>query len=450
MANWIFERRLRKELPTWVEKGWVRPDAQEAILEHASHPGSVRMFTYAVSVLGVLLLGTGVITFFAANWDGIAKLTKLTLLFGSLWLAYGGAAYLLAVKRMPHLGEAMLLLGVLLFGANIMLIAQIYHIDAHYPDGVLLWALGGLLTAYGLQSQTAMVSALVLATLWTLLEGYGFDGVHWWYLPFQAICLPLVVRRRWTFALHTALIGLLLWTTHVYALDDLSRSDALYLTQFYFAAFTALFVLGLVLNEFGPTKSLAAPVQRYALFASLVAFYLLTFPDFQEAGGWWHDLEMREPATPKWLVLSILALIAVIALAVWHRRLSGGAQGATYLAWGLILVGTGAGLVLANLFVTGSQGNLFAVLFNLLFFATMVWLVFAGQQAEDRFLVNIAFSFFVLALLSRYIDTFWTLLNRSFFFTVGGVILLVGGYFLERQRRRLSQQIVRARQEISH
>jgi len=41
-----------------------------------------------------------------------------------------------------------LLLGVILFGSNIMLIAQIYHIDSHFPNGVLMWSLGALLAAW--------------------------------------------------------------------------------------------------------------------------------------------------------------------------------------------------------------------------------------------------------------------------------------------------------------
>jgi uncharacterized membrane protein len=52
---------------------------------------------------------------------------------------------------------------------------------------------------------------------------------------------------------------------------------------------------------------------------------------------------------------------------------------------------------------------------------------------------------FVVALISRYFDTFWTLFDRSLFFMAGGVVLLVGGYFLERQRRRLAQQIAGGR-----
>lgn len=71
----------------------------------------------------------------------------------------------------------------------------------------------------------------------------------------------------------------------------------------------------------------------------------------------------------------------------------------------------------------------------------MLWLIYAGMYSEDRFLVNLAFVFFGVVLVTRYFDTFWSLLNRSFFFMVGGLLLIAGGYFLERKRRRITAGI---------
>ena len=43
-------------------------------------------------------------------------------------------------------------LGTMFFGAGIWLIAQVYHIDEHYPNGFLLWGLGALAMAWALRS----------------------------------------------------------------------------------------------------------------------------------------------------------------------------------------------------------------------------------------------------------------------------------------------------------
>jgi uncharacterized membrane protein len=57
-------------------------------------------------------------------------------------------------------------------------------------------------------------------------------------------------------------------------------------------------------------------------------------------------------------------------------------------------------------------------------------------------MVNLSFAFFALTLLSRYFDTFWSLLNRSYFFMLGGLLLIGGGLFLERERRKLTRKMV--------
>ena len=44
-------------------------------------------------------------------------------------------------------GSERVVLGILLFGSNIWFIAQTYNINAHYPDGTMLWALGALAAA---------------------------------------------------------------------------------------------------------------------------------------------------------------------------------------------------------------------------------------------------------------------------------------------------------------
>jgi uncharacterized membrane protein len=105
------------------------------------------------------------------------------------------------------------------------------------------------------------------------------------------------------------------------------------------------------------------------------------------------------------------------------------------------LVGAGALLVIGNLFIDARFAGLMAIAFNLLYFATMVWLMVAGLALGNRYVLNCAFVFFAAGLLSRYFDTFWTLLDRSYFFMTGGAALIVGGYFLEQQRRRLSARI---------
>ncbi|MEW6645735.1 MAG: DUF2157 domain-containing protein [Pseudomonadota bacterium] len=432
-----FNKQLQQRLPHWIEQGWVSADNAAYILadvQSAERHGP-RYLALAFSVLGVVLLGSGVITFFAANWAAMPKLLKLGVLFSALW----GSHVLAGVferRQLPLLATAMLLLGVILFGSNIMLIAQIYHISAHYPDGVLVWALGGMLTGWLMRSQPALVAGIGLGVLWTGLESQGFDrAVHWPFLPFLAAAVVPVLRQRWRIALHVALVGLLAWSWFTFlAMSGWGYRDsaALYLVQVYFLAYLALFLVGMLLQQHDDWQVLAHVMQRYAAFAALACLYLLTFPDVLRQGR--HDDAV-------WWMLTVVALLVVTVLAAWHYRTTTGSARPPFLNWGLGVLFAVVVLLLVNLAAERHMAAVLALLFNLVYFAGLLWLLQAALHLENRALVNMAFFFFAITLLARYFDTFWSLMDRSLFFMGGGLLLLGGGYWLERQRRRLTRQI---------
>lgn len=436
-----FLKKLRREVPDWIERGWLSEENGQALLSHvAAQAGTSHLLAYAVAILGVVLLGSGIITYFAANWQEMSKGVKLIVLLGSLYLAYGGAGYLITTKHAPRIGQATLLLGVILFGANIMLIAQIYHIDAHYPDGVMLWTLGGVLTGYLLQSQAGLIAAILLGTLWSGMETFGFDHLHWAFLLLWVAFLPAIYRWRWVPALHMAMIALLVWSLFSFHGLDLSyhKGEHIYLVQLYFTVYLSLFVTGMLLQTSERFQPFAGVVQGYSVIATLTSIYTLTFPRLQSGLRWSWDESFRQAATNLWVVWTIVCLVVLSLLSAWHWQRSRYEQRPRFLIYGRWLIGATVALILFNLFVTGVHGSWIAFAFNLLFFGGVIWLIFAGMYYNNRFLINIAFCFFALTLLSRYFDTFWTLLNRSYFFMGGGVILIAGGYLLESQRRRIT------------
>lgn len=441
-----FIKRLEKALPEWAKSGFLSAEGAKDILafEKERAGGGVRYLTVALAILGVLLLGSGIISFFAANWQWLPKIAKLALLFGGMWVAYAIAGYMLGRGAHPLVGQAVLLLGVLLFGANIWLIAQIYHISSHYPNGVLMWALGALLASYLLRSHPALCAAALLAMLWTGMEGFGFDRpVHWPYLLFWLACLPPLVQQRWRFASHAAAIGILFWSwSAVFHVEWAVRGGMLYLAQLFFLVYLAAFLGGMLMERTDSAADLSGLVKRYAGIAALAALFVLTFPEFHKDTGWWRAGGDVEPAhTGQWVIATLVALLLVIALAWQHRRVDTDKGRLRHLDWGWGLLATVTALIFVNLFARGAYPQAVPILFNLLFFGGLVWLIYVGIAAHDRGLVNLAFAFFALGILARYLDTFWTLLGRSYFFMGGGLVLIVAGMVLERSRRRITRAL---------
>ena len=435
-----FSRRLKRELPKWVETGLVAPDKAPLILDQVAAGSQRHSLAAMFGILGAILLGVGVITFFAANWQEMPKILKLVVLFGAMWAAFI-ASGIARGREHGWLAESMLLLGVILFGANIMLIAQIYHIEAHYPDGVMTWALGGLLTAWLLRSPAVFVAALLIAVLWSGMESIDFSKLHWPFLVVLAGFVWLGVREGWVRFAHLLMAALLFWSAFAYAhfVSDYRTAGIVYLTQTFFLVYLGLFIAGLHLELSGRFADWAETMRHYAAVAGLVALWALTFPDMLRAksyiGGQW---VLRPVADNDWLIVSFAMLAVVALLGIWHyRRTLELGMREDWHRWGQGILLLVLACLAVNVFVPGSYGSQMAIAFNAVFFAAALWLVYAGAHLDSRQLVNLGFLFFALGVLSRYFDIFWKLLDRSFFFMAGGLLLIAVAAILDRKRRQL-------------
>ena len=83
-----------------------------------------------------------------------------------------------------HLGisEVVSFLGCLFYGAGIWLVAQAFHLDSHYPDGVWWWAIGVLPLALCLDSLLLHLLFVCLMALWGGMEVLGFMNSHPWWM----------------------------------------------------------------------------------------------------------------------------------------------------------------------------------------------------------------------------------------------------------------------------
>lgn len=183
MASEQFRRQLRREAEQWRVDGLIQPSQYDRLSEQyqfeALEAGARDRFILVLLGLGSILLGLGVITFVAANWQAISRVGKLSLLLSLFLIANAAGFYLLkrpldtsGRERWTHrLGHGLLLLGALVLGANLALSGQLFHRSGSAYELCLVWGLGVLLMAFGLR----MTSLGLLAIL---LMGIGY----WWGL----------------------------------------------------------------------------------------------------------------------------------------------------------------------------------------------------------------------------------------------------------------------------
>ncbi len=165
----LLKNDLAKEVATWVRKDLITPvQARNICHEYGidyDHPSRHSYGYYILATLGYLFMGLACITLIGANWESIPREVRM---IGMIGLTLG--VQVVAITRYQQNKTAsavgLFFLGSLLYGASIMLIAQIYHIGEHYPDGIFWWAMGVLPLALLAKSSVLMMLTAALGCLW--------------------------------------------------------------------------------------------------------------------------------------------------------------------------------------------------------------------------------------------------------------------------------------------
>ncbi len=120
-----------------------------------------------ILIIGVILIGAGVFSFVAANWQVISKFGKLFIIIFALFASHLGAWYLKEKLFYNKTSEVLHLLGSIIYGSGIFLVAQIFNIRANWPDGFLLWLTGVLFLAYVINSYLQYTLVIILGIIVT-------------------------------------------------------------------------------------------------------------------------------------------------------------------------------------------------------------------------------------------------------------------------------------------
>ena len=424
--------RLQDDLRRWVEKRLITPQQAEALRDEAqAHDAAASglRLPAVLGILGAVLLAAGVLMFVAANWDVMSRLSRLALLLAALWGALLAGAEL---TRRGHawFSEGALLLAAAIFGANIWLIAQMYHIEGHYPDAILLWSLGALLVAVLLHGQAAMVLAMGLLGYWALAETLEFSaGPRWLFFLPWAIAAFASWRHGWRLALHAVLLALGAWfyAAALFLIESRqATAELVLLLQVVVGA--GLFTAGLALSRAGDARA-----RMLEIAASYGAALVVLAPLLAQMKGILPLSRFGGVSTPA--LLGLLALLAAIATAGVLRRLLTLADAGAFLAAFL------ATALSAPLMHVGASLGIDTGRFWLLSLAVLglaLWAMAAGFRLERKRLVRLGFALFAFEVVHLYFRAFGGLLDTSFFFLSSGALLIAMGFAYVKLSRRLS------------
>jgi uncharacterized membrane protein len=423
--NTKFRAALRNELPIWVQEGLVSEEAAASLSRTyqltSLKEESSRLLSAVIFTIGGLLLGGGVISFVAANWEEISTPVKLTILFSALLGFHVIGYWLWRSVGWRRLGHALIFCGCLVFGANIGLVAQIFHIRGDWYGAFGAWAVGSLVMAWAVRSW--LIGLLTLGTSFLWFIGFQDDNheraavLYPLGLALTLVPLACIIRSRVLYA--GTLLGIVIAACVIGG--DGSANQAL----------LSLASGGLMMWTVGKLHRASAWRSEFANITSGLGLSILAATAYMWS---FHDLWR----TPKLILLqSLLAVVFLpISIAATFLLLRREPKTHPWLIIGVWVVGSlliGASLINAEIPFT-IVTNLAALILA----AVMIGVSLIDEQRAAFWLGSL---YLVLLILSRFLEYETSLLIKSAAFLACGVAVILGGISYERYLRRKSSSM---------
>lgn len=395
---------LETAIADWAARGLITP--QQAGRMQADLPPlrTGAGFRGVMILLGCACLCAALITFVAANWEGMSRLSRAGVVFAALWSAWGLAIW--AGRRgAVWWFEGLTALACVAYGAAIMLVAQIYHIQGNAADAVWLWAAGTLLAAALLRGQAMLALAMILFLTWFVMGAEAeFGARNWIWLASITIGAGLAWLNHSRTGAHLVALSLAAWLLVALFQDDPSPMRLIAgIAGLLALAGGALFSLG------GPRwlRGVEGALLSYVMLASGGLMLLLAFapdlPDRDGGSGW------------IWGVAAAWAMTAGLGT-VARRREYETTYDTVVAAISIALIW----LVFAVLVHPWASAA--AAL------AMAIWVLRMGWRLDIRALRSLGLVGFILSMMLIYAETLGSLIGTAGFYLGAGLILLAGAW----------------------
>ncbi|MFK5977329.1 MAG: DUF2157 domain-containing protein [Rhizobiaceae bacterium] len=416
--------RLKNDSGRWVEKGIIDKDAAEEILAEVQSQKRGYSFASIIIMLGLVCLAFAAMTFVAANWDVMPRYVRVLLLISAMWAAYGGAVFANSSDS-PVLADFLAMLGSAVFGATIMLVGQIYHMQGNAKDAVLLWAGGAFLAAIILRSSASLWLAIGLFTLWFALDLNIFFEVgreiNFLYLLFWVACAGAAYWLKARRSAHLLMLGILFWMT-ITAMDLAVRDKTLTYFLVMYAAFYVFIALAIVSLE--KWKVLH---EFEASFISYMVMSIIGMTAFWVAASSFDGRFIIEVKTASVYLNSHVPMAVCLAIALgilafgWNQKLNSKYDLAFCAIW-----------IAASMYATSYLGFQIPFISEAVALGLSIWFISMGERQDIASVTRLGYLAFTMIMVLIYFRTVGSLIGTAGFYLVSGVLLVLGAIFVPR------------------
>lgn len=190
--------KLENNLKEWIALELISPDQAKRIHDHETTKPESSWILSGLLILGAVVIGIGVISLIAANWNQIPDSVKLAgdfLLLTALALATLHSWESSSEPKKAIQFEALLLFFLLLCLASIGLISQVYHTGGKLYQALMLWSLitfPAALAARQMVVPFMWTGAFLAGIVFTALDSVALQPIFQKNYPAVFMAVPLL------------------------------------------------------------------------------------------------------------------------------------------------------------------------------------------------------------------------------------------------------------------
>ena len=456
MSSSKFKQELKQEAEQWRIEGLITPNIYNVLAQRYQFTNLTNnannRFTAIIITFGCILLGLAMITFVAANWQMWSKTIKVAILVSSFLLTNISGFYLWQSANtnwQSRFGQGLLLVGSLIFGANLGLMSQMFHQTGELYELYFIWGFAVLLMAYGLSLTSLGIVAIILVCL-----GY-FSSFNWFFgsnlnyliqlipLLVSLLFIPLAYRCRspWIFFLTSCLIIVSFNINCLRNVESIAApfrgclfAIALMLPLAFFWSYQDKPKLFAINTTALNNHSFTNLSRKTSILYLSIVLYIASF-------NWWWQSSFNKTNDVVnlgyYLSLSIEILLFAVIAVYWWRKL--GKRNNSNASWRLDKHSVYVGVVIiissilfALNFNYGLSGYLGTTTFNTLLFLLALILIRHALKSEQRLGYWSGVCLLSLQIFSRMFEYNTGLLTKAIVLFICGLGVIIAGIWFER------------------
>ncbi|MFB8791653.1 MAG: DUF2157 domain-containing protein [Potamolinea sp.] len=447
-----FRRQLQQEIDQWRTDKLIDDSLYEQLSQRYQFSdleiSARNRFVVILLGLGSVLLGLGVITFVAANWQFWSRESKVILLLSG-FIGINTAGFYLwrrpTERWQRRLGHGLLLLGAIVLGANMALMSQMFHQSGGVYQLYIVWGLGVLAMAYSLQLTSLGILAFLLIGLgyvqsfWQQPEFVAIGEFSWLrflvqHMPLLSLLMfiPLAYwcRSRWIFrlgaiavvsSLEANLLGVNLWGSNAWLAASACALPPALLWAYNDSLWRQRFI---------GTESFNSTARTLAVTFLSLMFYVLAFYEIWNKSS---VISTEEAALINLNGFIVLDILILGSLTVWQwirllRRMDG-----TSITLAIM---TAISALIAYWHLSLGRLQITAVLvFNVLLFILAVGLIREGIRDSRRRIFWGGMVLLTMQIFSRMLEYETELIFKAIVLLLCGFGVIAAGLWFERSVR---------------